>query len=42
MVKVSSRLGHSTPKVTLEFYAHLIPNKDNDVADIFHNALNHV
>jgi integrase len=40
VVKVSARLGHANPKITLEIYAHLIPNTHNDVADIFHNALN--
>ncbi|MFZ3589293.1 tyrosine-type recombinase/integrase [Bacillus sp. DJP31] len=39
IVKVSSRLGHSNPKVTLEFYAHLVPNIDDDVAEIFHSAI---
>jgi integrase len=40
IVKVSARLGHANPKITLEIYAHLMPNNHNDVADIFHNALN--
>ncbi|MBK3497073.1 tyrosine-type recombinase/integrase [Viridibacillus sp. YIM B01967] len=40
IVKVAHRLGHSNPKITLETYAHLIPNQDNEVADIFHYALN--
>lgn len=40
IVKVSHRLGHSNPKITLETYAHLVPNQDNDVADIFHSAIN--
>lgn len=38
-VKISKRLGHANPKITLEFYAHLLPNADNDIADIFHNAI---
>ncbi|MBY0098683.1 MULTISPECIES: tyrosine-type recombinase/integrase [Bacillaceae] len=38
IVKVASRLGHTNPKITLEIYAHLMPNEDNDVADIFHKA----
>jgi len=38
IVKVASRLGHTNPKTTLEIYAHLMPNEDNEVADIFHNA----
>ncbi|MGA3674374.1 tyrosine-type recombinase/integrase [Lysinibacillus agricola] len=40
IVKVAHRLGHSNPKITLETYAHLVPNQDNDVADIFHSAIN--
>lgn len=39
IVKVAHRLGHGNPKNTLETYAHLIPNQDNEVADIFHFAL---
>jgi integrase len=40
--KVSARLGHANPKITLEIYTHLMPNTNNhnDVTDIFHNALN--
>lgn len=38
IVKISKRLGHANPKITLEFYAHLLPNVDNDIADIFYNA----
>ena len=26
-------------KITLEIYAHFIPNEDNDTADIFEKAL---
>lgn len=40
LVKVSARLGHANAKITMEIYAHLIPNQDDDVADIFHNAMN--
>lgn len=40
VVKVAHRLGHANPKITLETYAHLIPNEDNEVADIFQSALN--
>lgn len=36
VVKVAARLGHANPKITLEFYAHLLPNSNSDVADIFH------
>lgn len=39
IVKVSKRLGHANAKITLEIYAHLIPNEDNDTADIFEKAL---
>lgn len=39
IVKVAARLGHSDPTITLKNYAHLIPNQDDEVADIFHNAL---
>ena len=39
IVKISNRLGHANPKITLEFYAHLLPNADNDIADIFHKAI---
>ena len=40
IVKVAHRLGHANPKITLETYAHLIPNQDNEVADILHSAIN--
>lgn len=39
IVRVSARLGHSNPKITLETYAHLMVNVDNETADIFYNAL---
>ncbi len=39
IVKISKRLGHANPKITFEFYAHLLPNADNDIADIFHQAI---
>ncbi|MFJ7638436.1 tyrosine-type recombinase/integrase [Peribacillus sp. NPDC097225] len=39
IVKVAQRLGHANPKITLETYAHLMPNVDNDLADIFQNAI---
>ncbi|SES38421.1 tyrosine-type recombinase/integrase [Psychrobacillus sp. OK032] len=35
IVKISKRLGHANPKITLEFYAHLLPNEDNDIATFF-------
>lgn len=37
-MKVSKRLGHANAKITLEIYAHLIPNEDNETADIFEKA----
>lgn len=39
IVRISNRLGHANPKITLEFYAHLMPNADNDIADIFRMAI---
>ena len=30
VMKVSKRLGHANPKITLEIYAHLIPNDRNN------------
>lgn len=39
VVRISDRLGHSNPKITLEYYAHLLPNANDEVAEIFHNAL---
>ena len=39
IVRTSLRLGHSNPKTTIGIYAHLLPNTDHDVADIFHNAI---
>ena len=42
VVKVSKRLGHANAKIILEIYAHLIPNEDNDLADIFEKALGKV
>lgn len=39
IVKISKRLGHANPRITLEVYAHLLPNSDNEIADIFHNAI---
>lgn len=40
IVKVAHRLGHTNPKITLETYSHLIPEEENEVAEIFHSALN--
>ncbi|WP_392391097.1 MULTISPECIES: hypothetical protein [Oceanobacillus] len=39
LVKVAARMGHTSPKTTLEIYAHLVPNNDYDVADVFEMAL---
>jgi integrase len=39
IVRISNRLGHSSPRTTLEFYAHLLQSSDNDIADTFHNAV---
>ncbi|ETT85643.1 tyrosine-type recombinase/integrase [Viridibacillus sp. FSL R5-0477] len=39
IVIISSRLGHGNPKITLDFYAHLLPNSDDGIADILHNAI---
>ncbi|MDN4607962.1 site-specific integrase [Sporosarcina highlanderae] len=39
VVRISARMGHANPKITLEYYAHLLPNENDDVADIFHNAI---
>ncbi|MFD1205743.1 tyrosine-type recombinase/integrase [Sporosarcina contaminans] len=39
VVRISDQLGHSNPEITLDYYAHLLPNTNDGVADIFHNAL---
>ncbi|MGE8019355.1 hypothetical protein ACQKOM_10610 [Peribacillus frigoritolerans] len=39
IIKVSTRLGHSNPSITVEQYAHMIPNQDDEMADSFHNAV---
>lgn len=39
IVKVSARFGHANPKITLEIYAHLLPNIQDNVAEIFENEL---
>ena len=39
IVKVSHRFGHANPEITLETYAHDLPNADNEVADIFQKAI---
>jgi integrase len=39
IVNVSAQLGHVNPKITLEFYAHLLPNSSSKVADMFHNTI---
>lgn len=40
-VKVSRLLGHANPKITLEFYAHLLPGAKNEIAELFHNSIQH-
>lgn len=42
VVKISARLGHANPKITFEYYAHLLPNEHDKVADIFHNAIQYL
>ena len=39
IVNISARLGHANPKITLEFYAHLLPDSTSEVAEVFHSAL---
>lgn len=39
IVTVSRLLGHANPKITLEFYAHLLPGAKNEIADLFHNSI---
>lgn len=39
VVKVSTRLGHANAKITLETYAHFVPDEGNDLADVFEKAL---
>ncbi|WP_347789923.1 site-specific integrase [Solibacillus sp. CAU 1738] len=39
VVKVSKRLGHANAKITLDTNAHLVPNEDNDLAEVFEKAL---
>jgi integrase len=39
IVKVSKRLGHANPKITLGIYSHLVPDVHNDVAEIFDAAV---
>ena len=41
-MKVSKRLGHANAKITLETYAHLVPNEDNDLVDIFGKELENI
>jgi len=36
---ISGRLGHSSPKVTLAIYGHLLPNKDDRAAQVMNAAL---
>ena len=39
IVKISNRLGHSTPVTTLNFYSHLIPSKDADMITQYEESL---
>lgn len=39
VVKVSKRLGHSSPAVTLRVYAHLFDRTDTAAADAIEGAL---
>ncbi len=39
VVKVSKRLGHSSPVVTLRVYAHLFDRTDTTAADAIEGAL---
>lgn len=39
IAQIAARLGHVNPRITLEFYAHLLPGSQNEVADAFHNAV---
>ena len=39
VVKVSRRLGHSTPTITLDVYAHLFAETDTDCADAIEGVL---
>ncbi|WP_225986285.1 site-specific integrase [Psychrobacillus glaciei] len=39
IITVSGLMGHSNPKITLEFYAHLLPGAKNEIAEIFHDTI---
>jgi integrase len=32
---VSQRLGHASPVITLQVYAHVVPGSQRDAADLF-------
>lgn len=34
IVEISKRLGHESPKITLDVYSHLYPGRDREVADL--------
>lgn len=36
---VAARLGHSSPVVTLNVYAHVLPRNDKDAADVMADVL---
>jgi integrase len=37
ILEISERLGHESPKTTLDTYSHLYPNKDQKLADALNN-----
>jgi integrase len=39
MVKISKRLGHASPTITLQVYAHLFRKRDDVSAEAINNAL---
>ncbi|WP_335869913.1 tyrosine-type recombinase/integrase [Bacillus sp. 2205SS5-2] len=39
-VRVATRLGHANPKITFLTLAHLLPNTQDEVAEIFEEELN--
>ena len=39
IVKISNRLGHSSPVTTLNFYSHLIPSKDAEMITQYEESL---
>ncbi len=39
VLTISRRLGHSSPKITLDIYGHLFPNTDDRAAQVMDAAL---